>query len=196
MAAITIAQESDRMARRQGGVSRRTFLATGGTAAIATVLQPMVGPTGSAHARQPLEIPAVPRSALWYDRPAIDWQSQALPIGNGRLGAMLFGGVDTDRIQLNEQSLWGGVNNYDNAIAGVSDDAFDTSVTGFGSYRNFGELELSFDRVLQNIVTAPGGPYQDSNGSETVAQTYDGNANTNGASSPLLPRCFGKSGWR
>lgn len=166
------------MARRQGGVSRRTFLATGGTAAIATVLQPMVGTGGSAHAGQSVEVPAVPRSALWYDRPAIDWQSQALPIGNGRLGAMLFGGVDTDRIQLNEQSLWGGVNNYDNAIAGVSDDAFDTGMTGFGSYRNFGELELSFDHVLQNTVTAPGGPYQDSNGSETVAQTYDGNAGT------------------
>ena len=45
---------------------------------------------------------------LWYDRPAgNDWNS-ALPIGNGRLGAMIFGGVVEDRIQLNEDTLWSG----------------------------------------------------------------------------------------
>lgn len=44
---------------------------------------------------------------LWYRQPARVWD-EALPIGNGRLGAMLFGGVDTERIQLNEESLWGG----------------------------------------------------------------------------------------
>jgi len=46
-------------------------------------------------------------SALWYEQPADDW-TQALPIGNGRLGAMVFGGVDFERIQLNEDSLWSG----------------------------------------------------------------------------------------
>ncbi|MBM7789528.1 glycoside hydrolase family 95 protein [Tenggerimyces flavus] len=45
---------------------------------------------------------------MWYDRPAIDWEREALPIGNGFLGAMIFGGVQTDRIQLNEKSLWTG----------------------------------------------------------------------------------------
>ena len=38
---------------------------------------------------------------LWYDRPASEWV-EALPIGNGRLGAMIFGGVETERLQLNE----------------------------------------------------------------------------------------------
>ena len=60
-------------------------------------------------------------------------ESGALPIGNGRLGAMVFGGVARDRIQLSEQSLWGGTNDYDNGLAGVDDNAFDTSMTGFGS---------------------------------------------------------------
>ena len=32
-------------------------------------------------------------SLLWYDRPATKWQQEALPIGNGRLGAMIFGAV-------------------------------------------------------------------------------------------------------
>ena len=45
---------------------------------------------------------------LWYDRPADAWL-EALPIGNGRLGAMVFGGVPVERLQLNEDSLWTGV---------------------------------------------------------------------------------------
>lgn len=44
---------------------------------------------------------------LWYDTPAEKWV-EALPIGNGRLGAMVFGGVKTERIQLNEESVWTG----------------------------------------------------------------------------------------
>jgi len=44
---------------------------------------------------------------LWYEKPAVKW-TDALPIGNGRLGAMIFGGVDKDRIQFNEETLWTG----------------------------------------------------------------------------------------
>ncbi|ANH80255.1 alpha-L-fucosidase [Niabella ginsenosidivorans] len=44
---------------------------------------------------------------LWYKQPAKEWV-EALPIGNGRLGAMVFGGAQTDRIQFNEQTLWTG----------------------------------------------------------------------------------------
>ena len=44
---------------------------------------------------------------LWYDKPAQKW-AQALPVGNGRLGAMVFGIPDTEKIQLNEQTIWSG----------------------------------------------------------------------------------------
>src|SRR5687767_15122766 len=44
---------------------------------------------------------------LWYEQPAEKW-TEALPIGNGRLGAMIFGGVNEDRIQYNEETLWTG----------------------------------------------------------------------------------------
>ena len=44
---------------------------------------------------------------LWYDKPAKEW-NEALPIGNGRLGAMIFGRPDSELIQLNEQTLWTG----------------------------------------------------------------------------------------
>src|SRR5689334_7565680 len=44
---------------------------------------------------------------LWYRRPAERWV-EALPVGNGRLGAMVFGGVFQERLQLNEDTLWAG----------------------------------------------------------------------------------------
>ena len=44
---------------------------------------------------------------LWYRTPAARW-NEALPIGNGRLGAMVFGGVAEERLQLNEDSVWAG----------------------------------------------------------------------------------------
>ncbi len=44
---------------------------------------------------------------LWYRKPAADW-NEALPIGNGRLGAMIFGGTSEEKLQLNEDSVWYG----------------------------------------------------------------------------------------
>ena len=44
---------------------------------------------------------------LWYENPANNW-NEALPIGNGRIGGMLFGGVENDKIQLNEETVWAG----------------------------------------------------------------------------------------
>ena len=44
---------------------------------------------------------------LWYDKPATIWL-EALPIGNGRLGGMVYGGTQTEEIQLNEDSFWSG----------------------------------------------------------------------------------------
>ena len=60
---------------------------------------------------------------LNYNRPANNW-NEALPIGNGRLGAMVFGGVDEERLQLNEETVWAGEpgnnilgNVYDSIVA-------------------------------------------------------------------------------
>jgi alpha-L-fucosidase 2 len=44
---------------------------------------------------------------LWYKQPAVKW-TEALPIGNGRMGAMIFGGIENDHIQFNEETLWTG----------------------------------------------------------------------------------------
>ena len=45
---------------------------------------------------------------LWYRRPATKWETEALPVGNGRLAAMVFGGIDHERIQFNEETVWDG----------------------------------------------------------------------------------------
>ena len=50
---------------------------------------------------------AAQNNMLWYSRPAQDW-NEALPIGNGRLAAMVFGQTDNERIQFNEDTFWAG----------------------------------------------------------------------------------------
>ena len=47
------------------------------------------------------------RWVLWYRQPARHW-NEALPLGNGRMGAMVFGGVAQERLQLNEDTMWSG----------------------------------------------------------------------------------------
>ncbi len=47
-------------------------------------------------------------TTLWYQQPAKKWV-EALPLGNGRMGAMVFGGIQKERLQLNEESLWAGL---------------------------------------------------------------------------------------
>jgi alpha-L-fucosidase 2 len=48
-----------------------------------------------------------PSVVLWYDKPANGW-TEALPVGNGRLAAMIYGGSKSDTIQFNEETLWSG----------------------------------------------------------------------------------------
>ncbi len=61
----------------------------------------MFGPGASAE-----EPPANPPT-LWYAQPALRWM-ESLPVGNGRIGAMVFGGTDTARIALDESTVWSG----------------------------------------------------------------------------------------
>jgi alpha-L-fucosidase 2 len=58
--------------------------------------------------KPPAQIKATsPSMVLWYRQPASKWV-EANPIGNGRLGGMVFGKVDTEHIQLNEDTVWAG----------------------------------------------------------------------------------------
>ena len=142
-------------------VSRRTVLAGTGAAVAAAAA---VSPGRAEAAENP-----VPALTLWYDEPATDWESQALPIGNGTLGAMVFGRTGSETIQFNEKTLWtGGPGSagYDfgnwrtprpGAIAQVQQEinerervapeevaaALGQARYGYGSYQSFGDLTLS-----------------------------------------------------
>ncbi|HEX7261946.1 MAG TPA: glycoside hydrolase N-terminal domain-containing protein, partial [Luteolibacter sp.] len=105
---------------------------------------------------------------LWYRQPATKWASDALPIGNGRLGAMLFGGTETERIQFNENTLWGGANNWDGG--------YDAKDTGFGGYRNFGDVFIDWSADDKAELSSPSG-HADGNG-QGIGNTGDGDPAT------------------
>ena len=76
--------------------SRRTFLQMAPAAAALSAV-------GHAADRAPEPSP----NTIWYQQPAGKWE-EALAIGNGRLGAMIFGGIEKERLQLNEITIWSG----------------------------------------------------------------------------------------
>jgi alpha-L-fucosidase 2 len=103
---------------------------------------------------------------LWYDKPATQWE-EALPLGNGRLGAMVYGSVAVENIQLNEDTFWaGGPHNNINPAAKQSlpeirklidqgnyvaaSDMAEKTITSQGAqgmpYQTAGNLTLSFEK--------------------------------------------------
>ncbi|CCH17093.1 glycosyl hydrolase family 95 catalytic domain-containing protein [Micromonospora lupini] len=95
-------------------VTRRNVLRAGAAGAGAALLPVAWSAVARAGSVAPPQVLAADDLALWYDEPAgTDWL-RALPIGNGRLGAMVFGNVDTERLQLNEDTIWAG-GPYDSA---------------------------------------------------------------------------------
>ena len=90
-------------------------------------------------------------NVLWYRAPAQSWEKQALPIGNGSLGGMVFGGIDREHVQFNEDTLWIG-------------DERDT-----GAYQAFGALFIDLgenalgkpgSQLRAAAAGRPGGPYR------------------------------------
>lgn len=107
---------------------------------------------------------------LWYNKPASNWMTEALPIGNGRIGAMIFGGTANEHIQFNDKTLWSG----DNKTR--------------GSYQNFGDIYVDFQGISKevknyrrylNIADAVSGISFQSNGvnyTRTYFSSYPDNA--------------------
>jgi alpha-L-fucosidase 2 len=87
-------------------MNRRHFIAAAYTTLLATRLsrQAQGAEQGAGRLSDDAESSAL---TLRYDKPALSW-NEALPLGNGRIGAMIFGGVDAERVQLNEATLWTG----------------------------------------------------------------------------------------
>jgi hypothetical protein len=89
---------------RRGLYHPRMLASRSGRAAfVLGVLAVAVAATGGAD-----DLPApTPGLTLWYDKPSEKW-TDALPLGNGRMGAMVFGGTERERLQLNENTLYSG----------------------------------------------------------------------------------------
>ena len=98
--------------------------------ALALMAAAVAVPAGAA-SLQAAEMAPVSPLALWYTQPAKNAMGEGLPIGNGRMGGMVFGGTAQERFQFNEDSLWTG----------------DENPTGdygtMGGYQAFGDLHLS-----------------------------------------------------
>ena len=111
--------------------------------------------------------------SLWYDKPASQW-TEALPVGQGRLGAMVFGGITKERIQFNEDTVWQGApHDYANKgshkylgelrrllWAGKQSEAEDLAMERFMSiplgqkaYQAFGDLNLELLGVDESDVS-------------------------------------------
>jgi alpha-L-fucosidase 2 len=92
--------------------------------------------------------------SLWYDKPAAHWETQALPIGNGRLGGMIFGGVQREQIQFNESSLWIGDETDTGAYQGFGDVFIDF---GGGAAPTAYRRELDIGRAVHTVTYTQGG---------------------------------------
>ena len=98
------------MTRRNSGSSVRKSVSIMLALALLVMLVPAVAQTGSTAADSALR--------LWYDEPASQtaglsdsngvWQSATLPIGNGRIGANVYGELSAEHLTLNEETRWSG----------------------------------------------------------------------------------------
>ena len=81
---------------------------------------------------------------LWYEQPAAHWHGQTLPLGNGPMGCMVFGGVEKEQLQFNVDSLWTGDENMVGKERGMSKDA-SYLAPGMGFYQNFGSVHIALE---------------------------------------------------
>ncbi|WHX26107.1 glycoside hydrolase N-terminal domain-containing protein [Virgibacillus halodenitrificans] len=157
-------------------------------------------PVNAGELQEAKSIPPENKLALWYDEPAADWENEALPIGNGHMGGMVFGGIEKEHIQFNDKTLWSGGPNsrpdytYGNRNgaathlesvrekiaqgdkSGAQNEAYNYLTglqTGFGSYQNFGDIYLDFDNVDADNVNNYRRELDIEDGMARVSYTFD-----------------------
>lgn len=100
------------------------------------------------------EPPPANRLELWYDRPAVYWE-EALPVGNGRIGAMVHGGVLREHIQLNEETIWSGAPTPAMSVPSFREVRRRTELLFAGRVRATEELKLSPAEIAALRLPAP-----------------------------------------
>ncbi|MBQ8893278.1 MAG: glycoside hydrolase N-terminal domain-containing protein, partial [Clostridia bacterium] len=106
-----------------------------------------------------------PALQLQYDAPATDWETEGLPLGNGFLGATVYGGVEQDKILLNEHTLWSGG-------PGANAD-YDGGHNEKTAEENYDNLAYAREELQKNMTefTENSSSYIDENG-EVVSENY------------------------
>ena len=128
---------------------RRNFMRSVSLATATLGLRPLAGISASApQSSTPAVAPG--KLCLWSDRPAKSWMTEALPIGNGPMGAMLFGGTEIERIQFNEISLWSGDRM---AVEGrpLGETAAEEE-QNLGAYQAFGDIFIHLDHDFSKVT--------------------------------------------
>ena len=98
--------------------------------------------------------PPAARLALWYRQPATNWQTSALPIGNGRFGGMIFGDPASEHVQFNDKSLWTGHTTLRGAYQSFGDMYLEVQgLTTVADYRR----ELSLEDAISRVTYTVGG---------------------------------------
>ena len=162
-------------------------------------------------AKKPVTPPAEPMS-LWSDKPGNIF-TRSYVIGNGRLGGSVMGGIEQERVVLNESSLWSGGpydgNNYEAykclpevrrlMFAGNVAEAdpllwknfrYADGVQGwndpaqFGCYQTFGDLNVSFEFPSQTGAAISYSPKRDGENLETIERSVDGQRRSDGTLDP------------
>jgi alpha-L-fucosidase 2 len=131
-----------------------------------------------AHPDPSAAAPPNPPLTLWYDEPAANWETESLPLGNGAMGASVFGGVQTEHLQYNEKTLWiggPGDGNYTNGnwtsprpnaidevqaqldrdlrmSPGAVASRLGGQRNGFGAYQNFGDMYLDMTGTPASVT--------------------------------------------
>jgi len=85
--------------------------------------------------------PPASNLTLWYTKPANNAMNEALPIGNGQIGGLIFGGTANERVVLNEDSLWTGNENPSGGYDNVN----------FGNYQTLGDIHINLPGHDQNV---------------------------------------------
>ena len=85
---------------------------------------------------------------MWYDQPAKVWMTEALPIGNGPMGAMLFGSTEVERIQFNEISLWSG----DRVSKTLLGNTMEEELNNLGAYQAFGDVLIHLGHDFSKVT--------------------------------------------
>ena len=133
----------DKSTTPENAISRRHFLLSTSLATAALGFEPLAGMGAPVH-ENPARADAPGRLCLWSDRPAETWMTEALPIGNGPMGAMLFGGTEIERVQFNEISLWAGARM---AVEGLDDEGQD-----LGAYQAFGDILIHLGHDFSKVT--------------------------------------------